>query len=191
MIIRGTTAAVVVAALGLSLAANVFLGGYMAARSSRDAPMPALDRGILLGGHGYPPAIRTALRAEMRDNREEIRERLRQLRKARRESFEAMRADPFDASRLAAALAAERAAVTNLQEGGHAILEQVIGAAPAAERAEIERVRKGDDRRHGHRMRDRDGKDRTRGDGDGDPDGADGSSGDSSGDAGETSAPAN
>lgn len=153
MIIRGTTAAVVVAALGLSLAANVFLGGYMMARASRDAPMPALDRGILLGGHGYPQPIRAALKAEMQADRADIRERLKDLRRARRESFEAMRADPFDAGRLAAALAAERAAVTRLQEGGHAVLERVIAAAPAAERAEIERARKGDERR-----RDRDGR---------------------------------
>jgi uncharacterized membrane protein len=153
VIIRGTTAAVVVAALGLSLAANVFLGGYLTARASREAPMPALDRGILLGGHGYPQPIRAALKAEMQADRADIRERLKELRRARRESFEAMRADPFDADRLAAALAAERAAVTRLQEGGHAILERVIAAAPAAERAEIERSRKGEERR-----RDRDGR---------------------------------
>lgn len=161
MIIRGTTAAVVVAALGLSLAANVFLGGYMMARASRDGPVPALDRGILLGGHGYPPVIRSALKAEMQADRADIRDRLRDLRRARRESFEAMRADPFDASRLATALAAERAAVTRLQEGGHAVLERVIAAAPAAERGEIERTRKGEDRRKnrgGHGPRDgRDG----------------------------------
>lgn len=147
MIIRGTTAAVVVAALGLSLAANVFLGGFLVARASRDAPMPSLDRGILLGGHGYPQPIRAALKAEMQAERADIRERLKDLRRARRESFEAMRADPFDAGRLAAALAAERAAVTRLQEGGHAVLERVIAAAPASERAEIERARKGDERR--------------------------------------------
>jgi uncharacterized membrane protein len=149
VIIRGTTAAVVVAALGLSLAANVFLGGYMMARASREAPMPSLDRGILLGGHGYPQPIRAALKAEMQADRADIRERLKELRRARRESFDAMRADPFDAGRLAAALAAERAAVTRLQEGGHAVLERVIAAAPAAERAEIERSRKGEDRRKG------------------------------------------
>ncbi len=147
MIIRGTTAAVVVGALGLSLAANVFLGGYMMARASRDGPMPALDRGILLGGHGYPQPIRAALKAGMQADRADIRERLKELRRARRESFDAMRADPFDASRLASALAAERAAVTRLQEGGHAVLERVIAAAPASERAEIERSRKGEDRR--------------------------------------------
>jgi uncharacterized membrane protein len=149
VIIRGPTAAFVVAALGLSLAANVFLGGYMLARASREAPMPSIDRGILLGGHGYPPAIRSALKEAMQQDRDDMRERLRGLRRARRESFDAMRADPFDAARLAAALAAERAAVTRLQEGGHAVLESVIGAAPASERAQIERARKGDDRHKG------------------------------------------
>lgn len=149
MIIRGTTAAIVVAALGLSLAANVFLGGYLGARVARDVPMPAIDRGILLGGHDYPPPIRGALKEAMRQDRDDMRDRLRALRRARRESFDAMRADPFDAARLAAALAAERAAVTRLQEGGHAVLEAVIGAAPASERAQIERARKGEDRRKG------------------------------------------
>ncbi len=166
MIIRGTTAAVVVGALALSLAANVFLGGYMVARASRDAPMPALDRGILLGGHGYPAPIRSALKAGMQADRADIRDRLRDLRRARRESFDAMRADPFDASRLASALAAERAAVTRLQEGGHAVLERVIAAAPAAERAEIERSRKDDDRRKDRGRGSRDGRDGPAADGD-------------------------
>lgn len=190
MIIRGTTAAVVVAALGLSLAANVFLGGYMVAKASRDAPMPALDRGILLGGHGYPPPIRSALKAGMQADRTDIRDRLRDLRRARRESFDAMRADPFDASRLATALAGERAAVTRLQEGGHAVLERVIAAAPAAERAEIERTRKGEDRRMGrggHGPRDgRDGPSR-----DGDGDAGDGPAADGDEPASGSSAPAN
>lgn len=166
MIIRGTTAAVVVAALGLSLAANVFLVGYMMAKASRDAPMPALDRGILLGGHSYPPPIRSALKAGMQADRADIRDRLRDLRRARRESFDAMRADPFDATRLATALAAERAAVTRLQEGGHAVLERVIAAAPAAERAEIERSRKDDDRRKDRGRGPRDGRDGPGRDGD-------------------------
>ena len=176
MIIRGTTAAVVVAALGLSLAANVFLGGYMMAKASRDGPVPALDRGILLGGHGYPPPIRSALKAEMQADRADFRDRLRELRRARRESFDAMRADPFDATRLATALAAERAAVTRLQEGRHAVLERVIAAAPAGERAEIERGRKGEDRR-----KDRGGR--------GPRDGRDGSQGDTDGAAGDGPAP--
>jgi uncharacterized membrane protein len=191
VIIRGTTAAVVIAALGLSLAANVFLGGYMMAQATRDGPMPALDRGILLGGHGYPPPIRSALKAEMQANRADIRDRLRDLRRARRESFEAMRADPFDASRLATALAAERAAVTRLQEGGHAVLERVIAAAPAAERAEIERVRKGEERRReGRGPRDgRGGGEGEPGGGDAPPDG-DASTG-NDGDAADAPAPAN
>jgi len=167
VIIRGHTAAIVVGALGLSLAANVFLGGYMMARVARDAPLPSIDRGILLGGHAYPPPIRAALKAEMQEDRADIRERLRALRRARRDSFDAMRAEPFDAAGLAAALAAERAAVTRLQEGGHAILERVIGEAPASERAEIERSRRGKDRHKG-----KGGPGRDRG-GDGGPDGGD------------------
>ncbi len=169
MIIRGPTAAIAVAALGLSLAANVFLGGYLLARASREAPMPSIDRGILLGGHGYPPPIRSALKEAMQQDRDDMRERLRALRRARRESFDAMRADPFDAARLSAALAAERAAVTRLQEGGHAVLEQVIGAAPAAERALIERARKGDDRHKGKGGHGRDGADKDAAEGEGGP----------------------
>ena len=124
----------------------------------------------------FPPAIRSALKAEMQADRADFRDRLRELRRARRESFDAMRADPFDATRLATALAAERAAVTRLQEGRHAVLERVIAAAPAGERAEIERGRKGEDRR-----KDRGGR--------GPRDGRDGSQGDTDGAAGDGPAP--
>ncbi|RWF43227.1 MAG: periplasmic heavy metal sensor [Mesorhizobium sp.] len=103
--------AAVLVVLALSLALNFFFIGY-AAHGLRQA---AVGRGLLAEVAGaYSPEVRKEFRAVMRDNRGRTFEALRQLRAARAD-LAAEKAQPFDEGAVRQAMAAVRAATTNLQ----------------------------------------------------------------------------
>ena len=109
---RSWTWAAVLVVLALSLALNFFFIGY-AAHGLRQA---AVARGLLAEVAGaYSPEVRKEFRAVMRDNRARTFEALRQLRAARADLTAAEKAQPFDEAAVRQAMAAVRAATTNLQ----------------------------------------------------------------------------
>ena len=66
-----------------------------------------------------------------------MRARLDSVQEARRQMFEAMRADPFDAAALNAAYADLRAKTNDLQEAGQAIVTDAIAKATPEVRSRI------------------------------------------------------
>ncbi|TIR26185.1 MAG: periplasmic heavy metal sensor [Mesorhizobium sp.] len=109
---RSWTWAAVLVVLALSLALNFFFIGY-AAHGLRQA---VAARGLLAEVAGaYSPEVRKEFRSVMRDNRARTFEALRQLRAARADLAAAEQARPFDEAAVRQAMAAVRAATTNLQ----------------------------------------------------------------------------
>ena len=102
----------VLVVLAISLALNFFFIGY-AANGLRQA---VAARGLVAQVAGaYSPGVRKEFRAVMRDNRARTFEALRQLRAARADLTAAEKAQPFDEAAVRQAMAAVRAATTNLQ----------------------------------------------------------------------------
>jgi uncharacterized membrane protein len=143
VILQGRPATLVVCALAISLAVNFVGAGYLVAGLGHERDPAGHGRALLLAGRSYPAEIRDKLRAALGRDDQSLRGAVRALREARRETFAAMRADPFDPARLGAALAAERAGTARLQEIGHGVLAAVIAEEPAAVRAEIKPMRRG------------------------------------------------
>ncbi|MBI5534817.1 MAG: periplasmic heavy metal sensor [Deltaproteobacteria bacterium] len=122
----------------ISLAINLFLGGMLTARW--------LQRSRAGGGPmGFgPPAFRV-LGPEARpiaervwtSRREEVSQRMRAAREARKHSAEALSAEPFDAAKAAAALADARAKTASAEELVNQIMVEIAGALPPAERAKL------------------------------------------------------
>jgi uncharacterized membrane protein len=113
-----------VIALGLSLAANVFFGGFLAGRlagGGHHRGAPFFDH----GAHGefgdLTPAAREALRREFEERRESGAEARREVRKAHKELIAALKAETFDraaadkiADRMEAADASFRSGMARL-----------------------------------------------------------------------------
>ena len=126
-----------IAALVISLAANLALAGFVAGRIGAPPPAPAgLDPtlGMFRVLHDLPEARREALRPEVRASFRGMRDELRRLRNAQRDINEALTAEPFDDEAMAAALARFRAALLDSQEHNHAALIRVAGRMTVEER---------------------------------------------------------
>lgn len=137
MIIRGRTATVLVTVLALSLALNFFGGGMLAAGYRLERALASFDRTIAAFAGRFPPEIRRAMAGDLVLRRDAGFRALDDLRAARREMFAAMRAEPFDAARLARAMAEVRAKTTALQALGQSALAKAVAAATAEQRARI------------------------------------------------------
>lgn len=142
-----------IAALVLSLAANLALAGFVAGRISGPPPVPAgLDPtlGVFRVLHALPEARREVLRPEVRAGFRGLRDELRRMRSAQHDINEALTAKPFDPETLAAALARFRAALLDSQEHNHDTLIRIAGRMTAAER---QRLRDAMTRARPHRER--------------------------------------
>jgi uncharacterized membrane protein len=123
--------------LGLSLAVNFFVFGFVAAggwhhRSSR------VEHYAAIAGLGRaPPPLRHRVEAALRDHHNETHDALQAVRAARRDIRAAMRAEPFDRAKLNAAFGTLRERVDKLQELIFGAVGDAIAATPAAERAQI------------------------------------------------------
>ncbi len=107
----------IVIALALSLAANVFLGGFVAGRIASPS-IPGFDRGLKHDGgektrrsaelDTLPPAVRDKLRAAFKSNRETFVSTVREGRALHQEFISTLTAEEFDrAGAEAAALKIE------------------------------------------------------------------------------------
>jgi uncharacterized membrane protein len=122
----------------VSLAVNLFLGGMLTSRwlqrsRSGGGPMgggPAAFR--MLGPEGRPIAERV-----WSSRKEEMSQRARAVREARKRSVEALSAEPFDAAKAAAALADGRAKTAAAEETMNQAMVELAGALPPAERVRL------------------------------------------------------
>ena len=137
MTIRGRLAGIVIAVLALSLAANLLIAGFVAARFVGLSEPTAMERIVMLGIKTFPPEIRRAILAEALSDRSELRTALSAFREARQKLFQTMRAEPFDPAALDAAFAEVRAQTDTLQNAGQKIIGEAVKAASPEARAQI------------------------------------------------------
>lgn len=139
-------------ALGISLLANMFMGGFIAARLSGPA--------LLDGRTPARPRARVErrerpLRVLVERHRDEFRGSRRAVMKARREVANALVTEPFDRATLAAALDQLQAATSEAQAVFHRSLLDEVEKLPLAERQRLSEARRlwhGDGpRKHGPR----------------------------------------
>lgn len=135
MILQGRAAKIVVAALAMSLVANLFVVSFIAGEWS-GANTRLLSLGQILP---YPESIRADVREELRDNRAALAPALRRVREARMAMFEVARAPNLDEAALKTAMAEMRSATTALQEISQDALAKALASATAEERAAIRR----------------------------------------------------
>jgi hypothetical protein len=126
------------AVLFLSVAANLLIAGFAAARFG-GGPRPGnfIERIVAIGIRAFPPSIQDDIMARTREQRDELRSLLDATDVARMRMFEIMRADPFDPTALDAAFVELRMRTTELQQAGQAIVAGAVAAAPPDVRARI------------------------------------------------------
>jgi uncharacterized membrane protein len=103
---------IVLTALGLSLALNVFMLGYAAHGLREGTAVRALISDM---ARAYPPEVRQEFRAVLRENRPRTLAALRDLRTARTKLAAAVNAPSFDEAAVQAAMKNVRDATDNLQ----------------------------------------------------------------------------
>jgi hypothetical protein len=135
--IRGPFAIVALLLLFLSLAANLLIAGFLAARATAPRAPADVERVVATGVRGLPQEIQRAVVEETRAKRPELRARLQAVEQAQQRMYQAMRAQPFDEAALATALGDYRDKTTALQAAGQAILADAVAKAPIEVRRRI------------------------------------------------------
>ena len=132
-----------------SIALNLFLAGLLIgvfvkeetglrfARGARQAA-PIFSVGAVM--MGLPETERTAARRVMRAKADEMRDAIRDLRRAQRDASETMAAEPLDKAALQAALADLRDLNRAVQAVVHTMIEDLAGTLGAADRARLARA---------------------------------------------------
>lgn len=144
MTIRGPFAFGLLVLLFLSLAANLLIVGFSLGRVTSGPPPGAeIERIVMLAARTFPPPLRDLIEERSRGRRNELRDQFREMERARRATYEAMRADPFDPAALEEANAAFRAATEALQRTGQEIVAEVLADTPAEVRKDIRTWRGG------------------------------------------------
>lgn len=124
-------------ALGASLALNLLLAGVIAgaAATALWREPPGLDPNAgLMRLMRFLPGERRGELAIDRSQRRQLRAAQRAMRRSQRDIWEAVRAEPFDRARLAAALARFRTQFADHQEASHALFAGIAAQLSAAER---------------------------------------------------------
>lgn len=145
---------VLAAALALSVAANVFLGGFLAGRYFGAGAKPEFA-GVARGAgplgydlHVLGPDEKTAFQDRFRANRAELRAQMHEVRNARRAFSEALAAEQWDRRRVEAALAALHAAEGSQRGAFGALVIDAFEALSAEDRRALVRAQM--ERRHRH-----------------------------------------
>lgn len=130
---------VLLIALGVSLLANMFMGGFIAARLS--------GPGLLASRQGPPPSAREdrrerPLRALFDHHRDDFRRTRREVMEARRQVADALVSEPFDRAALATALDALQTATGEAQAVFHKSLLDEVEQLPLAERQRLSEARR-------------------------------------------------
>ncbi len=135
-------------ALGISLALNLAVVGMVAGAMLRDGPGM---RGAMVRDLGFGPFTEALSHEDRRALRQALFERapeIRQARQQRQEDLQALvailRAEPFDAAALAAAMAEQEARMVGQLRLGQTVLQERIAAmTPEARRGFAERLEDG------------------------------------------------
>ncbi len=157
----------VIIALAVSLAANVFLAGFLAGRvfgvtdgpatmgepdgRRPPGPRPGGPSGLLGDSLAQSPAAREAVRAAFKERRVEIIRDRREFERQRRALARALMADPFDRPAAEEALAALLAAAAKREREMTGLLLDVLEDLPADERRAL--IEAAEERRGAHRRR--------------------------------------
>jgi hypothetical protein len=136
MSIRGPFAIALLVVLVLSLAANFVVIGFVVSRVG-EFRLTGIQRIVALGVKNYPSEIRQAIMEEAAINAAALGAALADFNAARQRAFIAMRAEPFDPSRLDAEFADVREKTEVLQRLGHEVIAKAIAAATPDARARI------------------------------------------------------
>jgi uncharacterized membrane protein len=132
MTLHGRGAYLVVAALAISLLANVFAASFILGQWFSNTRPEAV-----ISAPRYPQPIRSAAREALRENRGELIPALVRLRRARLAMFDAARAAEFEPATLEAAMAEVRSATTAVQAIAQGALAKAIRGASPQDRATI------------------------------------------------------
>lgn len=137
MTIRGRWAIVLLSLLVLSIGLNLFGLGVVAARQAIERESPGILRIIAVIMAPFPPEVRRGLRGAVIAERREFIAAAGELRAARQEAFEAMRAEPFDEAALTEAMVRVREKGIAIQELAQTQLIRVLAEAGPETRQKI------------------------------------------------------
>lgn len=143
MTIRGKWAVGVLAALIISLSANLFVASFFFAATTapgwhRGAGM---ERVVQRYTRGFPDALRQGVRGHLEARQDEFMGAFAGMREARQRAFDLMRAPDFDRAAVEAALRQVRHNVTVMQTIGHESVVEGLAEVSPDVRARIERGR--------------------------------------------------
>lgn len=126
-----------IALLGVSLAVNLALGGFLVGQMSRPERPTMLDPSLSLfrAVRELPDARRDEFRPTIRAHFRELRGDIRQLRAAQRGIEAALTEEPFRPDALDAALTQFRTALLDSQQRNHRLLVDMAAAMTPEERA--------------------------------------------------------
>ena len=134
-----------------SLAANVFLGGFVAGRYLGKPPhhgSPPLERMESLS-----PEARAAVRDVFQSRRDSFREHRLERRELQRALYDAMIAEPFDREKVEAAMAALRQARDNQHQSQNKVLLDALENLSAEDRKALADMQNERRQRRGRRGR--------------------------------------
>ena len=137
MTIRGRWAIVLLTLFVLSIGLNLFGLGIVAARHAIDRETPGFLRIIAVIMAPFPREIRRDLRLSVIEDRREFIAAASELRDARQQAFEAMRAEPFDAAALEEAMFRVRERGLVIQELAQTRLIRVLAESDPEARQKI------------------------------------------------------
>lgn len=137
MTIRGPFAVTLLVVLFVSVAANLLIAGFVAARVAGPRPGGEIERIVAMGIRAFPREIRQGVESRVRSGRDEFRAKLDEIRDAHERMFAAMRAEPFDRAGLEAAFADVREKTNALQAAGQELVADAVAEAPPEVRGRI------------------------------------------------------
>ncbi|MEX0851907.1 MAG: periplasmic heavy metal sensor [Bauldia sp.] len=137
MTLRGPFAITVLAVLFVSLALNLLIAGFVAARIAGPRAGDEIERIVAMGIHAFPPEIRRTITDKALGERHQLRERFEELKRARDRMFEAMRSEPLDRAVLEAAFNDMREKTNALQQAGQDLVAGALADAPPDVRRHI------------------------------------------------------
>ena len=137
MTIGGRFGTALLLILGLSLAANFVVAGFIAARFAGPSPPGEIERVVAIGMRAFPKELREAIDRRVRQERDQLRRHYDALRDARQRMIAAMRSEPFDPVALEAAYADVRDQTIELQAIGQNMVAEALAQASPQTRRKI------------------------------------------------------
>jgi len=106
----------------------------LAGEAGHEGPMRGGIRAFL---RGLPEDVRAPIAQSMKDHRDEMMAQMQQVMQARKDVQAALQAEPYDAEKLRAALANQRALQSGMQAKVHEQMVDVVGTLSPEQRASL------------------------------------------------------